>query len=69
MTPITSTKPYMVAPGNHEGSSTQSSSWLWDLNMLIKFLILANCDNGGTSDKANHIKVSIFPVPAGLIVH
>jgi 3',5'-cyclic AMP phosphodiesterase CpdA len=33
MTPVTSIKPYMVGPGNHE----------------------ANCDNGGTSDKASNI--------------
>ena len=33
MTPITTSKPYMVGPGNHE----------------------ANCDNGGTADKAHNI--------------
>jgi hypothetical protein len=37
MTPITSLKPYMVGPGNHE----------------------ANCDNGGTTDKAHNISYTV----------
>ncbi|KAL2012586.1 hypothetical protein VTN00DRAFT_111 [Thermoascus crustaceus] len=37
LTPITSKKPYMVGPGNHE----------------------ANCDNGGTTDKAHNITYTV----------
>ncbi|KAM6493398.1 Metallo-dependent phosphatase-like protein [Amanita muscaria] len=37
MAPITSTKAYMVGPGNHE----------------------ANCDNGGTTDKAHNISYTV----------
>ncbi|KAK3116128.1 hypothetical protein LTR53_003801 [Teratosphaeriaceae sp. CCFEE 6253] len=37
MAPITSLKPYMVGPGNHE----------------------ANCDNGGTKDKANNVTYTV----------
>ncbi|OQO11458.1 hypothetical protein B0A48_03185 [Cryoendolithus antarcticus] len=37
MAPITSNKPYMVGPGNHE----------------------ANCDNGGTKDKAHNISYTV----------
>ncbi|KAH8691669.1 Metallo-dependent phosphatase-like protein [Talaromyces proteolyticus] len=37
LVPITSKKPYMVGPGNHE----------------------ANCDNGGTTDKAHNISYTV----------